>query len=217
MLLQSEDHVVFIGDSITDGGWEASASGLGSGYVAMVAGRLFRDYPEMQFTVTNRGVSGNKLGDLVGRAKADVIGADPPPTVVSILIGINDVWSVFEEDGGESTPPAKFYEDYTRLCRKIVDKLDARLVILEPFCLPVEPVTADWRTELDPKIQVVRQIAADFAAPLVPLDGVFAAACSTALPEYWTEDGVHPSLAGHQLIADSWLEAVRRAAAPATK
>lgn len=214
MLLENGDHVVFVGDSITDGGWEDSASGLGAGYVAMVAGRLFRDYPGMELSVTNRGVIGNKLRDVTERLKSDVLALTPSPTVVSILIGINDVWGVFEEDA-PSMPPPKFYEEYTRLCRRIVEKLEARLVILEPFCLPVEPVTAEWRTELDPKIQVVRQIAADFAAPLVPLDGIFAAACSCAPPEYWTEDGFHPTLAGHQLIADAWLEAIHRVAPPA--
>lgn len=213
MLIARDDHILFLGDSITDGGREDSASGLGAGFVSLVAGRLFMDHPQKQLCITNRGVSGNRLRNLLDRLGSDVLELDPTPTIVSILIGINDVWAVFEEgfDEEERVPVAQFYEDYTRLCRRIVEKLDARLVVMEPFCLPVEPVTAEWHGELDPKIQAVRQIATDFSAPLIPLDGLFTAACSYAPPEYWTADGVHPTLAGHQLIADSWLDAVRRA------
>lgn len=216
MLLKRGDHILFLGDSITDGGREESASGLGGGYVSLIAGRLYMDYLDMGLLVTNRGVSGNRLADLLERLKADVLEVDPAPTIVSILVGINDVWAAFEEGGEEveSVPVTKFYEDYTKLCKQVVDKLKARLVVLEPFCLPVEPVTAEWHGELDPKIQAVRQIATDFGAPLIPLDGLFTAACSYAQPEYWTEDGVHPTLAGHQLIADAWLDAVRRARSP---
>ena len=213
MLIRRDDHILFIGDSITDGGREESASGLGAGYVSLVAGRLFMDYPEKQLCISNRGVSGNRLGDLLERLGPDVLDLEPAPTIVSILVGINDVWAVFEEgdEEAEPVPVTQFYEDYTRLCRRVVEKLKARLVVMEPFCLPVEPVTAEWHGELDPKIQAVRQIATDFSAPLIPLDGLFTAACSYAQPEYWTEDGVHPTLAGHQLIADAWLDAVRRA------
>lgn len=213
MLVRSDDHILFLGDSITDGGREDSASGLGAGYVSLIAGRLFMDYPELGLCITNRGVSGNRLADLLERMGPDVLDVDPPPTIVSVLIGIADVWAVFEEGGGKAdpVPVAQFYEDYTRLCRRVVEKLKARLVVLEPFCLPVEPVTAEWHAELDPKIQAVRQIATDFGAPLIPLDGLFTAACGYAVPEYWTEDGVHPTLAGHQLIADAWLDAVKRA------
>lgn len=216
MLLKRGDHILFLGDSITDGGREESASGLGGGYVSLIAGRLYMDCLEMGLLVTNKGVVGNRLSDLLERVDSDVLQMDPPPTIVSILVGINDVWAAFEDGAEEEdqVPVTKFYEDYTKLCERIVDKLKARLVVLEPFCLPVEPVTAEWHGELDPKIQAVRQIATDFDAPLIPLDGMFTAACSYATPEYWTEDGVHPTLAGHQLIADAWLDAVRRARLP---
>ena len=41
----------------------------------------------------------------------------------------------------------------------------------------------------------------------MPLDGMFAAAARLNKPDYWLHDGVHPTLAGHTLIADAWLEA----------
>jgi lysophospholipase L1-like esterase len=66
-----------------------------------------------------------------------------------------------------------------------------------------------WREDLDPKIAVVRQLAREFHAILVPLDGIFAQASTQREPAFWAGDGVHPSNAGHALIAQSWLRAVK--------
>lgn len=66
-----------------------------------------------------------------------------------------------------------------------------------------------WREDLDPKITVVRELAREFDALLIPLDGLFAQASMTAPPSYWAPDGVHPSAAGHALIAKAWLKTVK--------
>jgi lysophospholipase L1-like esterase len=65
-----------------------------------------------------------------------------------------------------------------------------------------------WREDLDPKIQAVRELAREFGALLVPLDGLFAQASMRAPAGFWAPDGVHPSPAGHALIAKAWLETV---------
>ena len=59
-----------------------------------------------------------------------------------------------------------------------------------------------WREDLNPRIEVVRKLAAEYSALLIPLDGRFAAACVTAEPAFWAADGVHPTLAGYGLIAN---------------
>jgi lysophospholipase L1-like esterase len=74
--------------------------------------------------------------------------------------------------------------------------------------LPYGLVTRAWRQDLDPKITVVRGLAREFGAVLVPLDDIFAAAAGKAPPGYWAEDGVHPTYAGHGLIAQAWLRHV---------
>jgi acyl-CoA thioesterase-1 len=79
---------------------------------------------------------------------------------------------------------------------------------MEPFVLPVPDDRRTWREDLDPKLAVVRHLAREFNALLIPLDGIFAAACTQQPPAFWAADGVHPSSAGHALIAKSWLEAV---------
>ncbi|MGO4843283.1 hypothetical protein AB4144_64515, partial [Rhizobiaceae sp. 2RAB30] len=62
--------------------------------------------------------------------------------------------------------------------------------------------------DLDPKITVVRELAREFDARLVCLDGLFAQASTRAESAFWAPDGVHPSPAGHALIAKAWLQAV---------
>jgi len=79
---------------------------------------------------------------------------------------------------------------------------------VEPFVLPVPENRKSWRQDLDPKIHIVRELAREYGAMLVPLDGLFAAASAKAEPAYWAPDGVHPSPAGHALIADAWLRTV---------
>jgi lysophospholipase L1-like esterase len=55
---------------------------------------------------------------------------------------------------------------------------------------------------------VVHKLAAEFDAVLVPMDKIFADAAKRREPAYWAPDGVHPTLAGHALIAQSWMHAV---------
>jgi lysophospholipase L1-like esterase len=82
------------------------------------------------------------------------------------------------------------------------------LIILEPFLLPVPADRVGWRVDLDPKINAARELAREFKAVYVALDGLFAAASAQRDPAFWLPDGVHPSLAGHALIAQAWLKAV---------
>jgi len=207
MLLRKNDHVLFFGDSITDAGRKNKGGGdenLGAGYVAMVAEALRGRYPELKLRFTNRGIGGNHVSDLEKRLAADVI--DLKPTVVSILIGINDTWHWF--DRGRVSPLDEFHAAYQRICRRIVEELAARLVICEPFLLPTPPDRAAWRVDLDPRIHAVRRIGAEFADVYLPLDGLFAAAACSKPAEFWLHDGVHPTPAGHKLIADAWIQAV---------
>lgn len=202
MFLKQDDVILFQGDSITDAGRDYSDYGsLGHGYPLLIAGRLGHRYPEKNLTVLNRGISGNRTVDLQERWNEDCLALKP--TVVSIYIGINDTWRRY--DNGSVTTSQQFESSYRDLLERTTKSLDARLVMVEPFVLPHPEDRKGWREDLDPKIQVVRKLAREFGALLVPLDGLFAAACSQAEPSYWAGDGVHPSPAGHELIADAWL------------
>jgi len=200
--IQKDDHILFYGDSITDAGRDRTKpESLGFGYAALAAARLQALYPESNLRVTNRGIGGNRIYDLEERLEVDVLTLQP--TLVSILIGINDTWRVF--DSNQESPITEFQASYRRILQKIAGT-GSRLVILEPFLLPVREGQADWRADLDPRIHAARELAREFGAGYIPLDGIFAQAATRQKMEYWMGDGVHPSMAGHALIAEHWVE-----------
>lgn len=206
MLIEDRAVVLFQGDSITDAGRGRGDDGnLGSGYPNMIAAWFSAAYPGKNVRFANRGISGNRVNDLDARWKEDCL--DLEPTWLSIMIGINDVWRRY--DSGDPTSAEAFEAGYRRiLTRAKEDSSSPRLIILEPFVLPVPADRLSWREDLDPKIQVVRGLAREFGAIYVPLDGAFSAACVHREPAFWAADGVHPTQAGHALIARKWLEAV---------
>lgn len=78
---------------------------------------------------------------------------------------------------------------------------------MEPFLIPAAADKAPMRPLVDATIHIIRSLAQRNRLTLVPLDGLFAAASEVNPPFYWAEDGVHPTPAGHRLIADAWLRA----------
>ena len=204
MFLKPDDHVLFYGDSITDVGRSPDGtSHLGGGYAFLCAAFLGARFSEMNLRWSNTGISGNRVGDLEERLQTDVL--DRKPNLVSILIGINDTWRSF--DSGEKSPVADFQNSYRRIAGAIQES-GARLMILEPFLLPIPDDRRAWREDLDPRIFACREIAREFGAHYLPLDGIFAAAACRQSLAYWAPDGVHPSAAGHALIAQNWIDAV---------
>ncbi len=205
-LIEDGAVVLFQGDSITDTyrGF-LDTQDLGKGYAMMVAAWFSALYPEKSVQFINRGISGNQTADLRDRWTADCL--DLRPTWVSIMIGINDTWRRYDCDDPTSV------QDYEMVYRDILEStratLDTRLILCEPFVLPVSPDRIAWREDLDPKIDVVRKLAREFNALLVPLDGIFAQHAVLREPAFWAPDGVHPSAAGHALIAQSWLRSVK--------
>ncbi|MBN1247012.1 MAG: SGNH/GDSL hydrolase family protein [Anaerolineae bacterium] len=199
-----EATVLFQGDSITDAGRSRQDDNdLGRGYPAMVAAWFSALYPEKRVRFINRGISGNRAKDLRERWQRDCL--DLHPTLVSILIGINDTWRRY--DSGDPTPVEHYEAAYRAVLEVTRDTLQAQIMILEPFSLPIPEDRAAWRADLDPKIAVTRMLAREFGATLVPLDGLFAAAAAQREMGFWLPDGVHPSAAGHALIAQAWLRA----------
>ncbi len=197
--------ILFQGDSITDCGRDyKNDDQLGLGYAKFVAAWYQMLCPEKNVTFINRGISGNRAGHLRDRWQKECI--DLKPDVVSILIGINDVWRRY--DSNDPTSVETYMDNYRAILTQVRDELGAQLILLEPFVLPTPEDRLTWREDLDPKIQAARALAREFDATYVPLDGLFAQACSRREASHWAEDGVHPSPAGHALIAQAWLQAV---------
>ncbi|MCE5314871.1 MAG: SGNH/GDSL hydrolase family protein [Armatimonadota bacterium] len=197
--------VLFQGDSVTDAcrTYDDPAS-LGQGYPMMIAASYGSMYPEQYVQFINRGVSGDRVINLQKRWQSDCI--ELQPDVVSILIGVNDTWRRY--DSNDPTSTEAFEKVYRDILTQTREKTDAQIILMEPFVLPYPEDRIAWREDLDPRIHVVRSLAREFEAALIPLDGIFAQASARREIEFWAADGVHPTLAGHALIARAWIETV---------
>lgn len=192
--------ILFFGDSITDAGRRDDPDELGDGYVRVIADRFAQTRPDLR--VVNRGIGGNRTGDLIARLDADCI--DERPDVVSILIGINDVWRRYDDD--DATSAEQFEANLRTILSAIRERTTAAIVILEPFLVPVTDKLR-FREDLDPKIEIERRLAGEFGATFVPLDAVLIAHAQQSGPESIADDGIHPTPDGHRIVAETWLAA----------
>jgi len=87
-------------------------------------------------------------------------------------------------------------------------QLKCQIVLLEPFLLPSSGNFLELTEELNKKIEVVRKLANEFETKLIPLNDIFLKACIKRDSSFWSLDGAHPTLAGHALIAQSWIKGV---------
>lgn len=194
--------LVFIGDSITDADHGTDPEGLGDGYVRRVA-----RYCGESAWVLNRGVSGDRVTDLQKRWDADALAERP--WLLSVYVGINDVWRRFDSDDPTSA------EDFGGIYRDLLDRARRagveRFVLMEPFVLPVEPAQSRWLDDLAEKQAVVHRLASAPDSVLVALQEPLRAAADRLGPAAVASDGVHPSEEGTRLIAAAWLDRVARA------
>src|SRR5690606_33242335 len=127
------------------------------------------------------------------------------PTVLSILIGVNDFWHML--NGKYSGTIETYRKDYQALLQRTKDALpDVKLIIGEPFAvLGAKTVNNEWFPRFDAYRQAARELADKFGAAFIPYQSIFEKATRVAPAPYWTGDGVHPSLAGAQLMAEAVL------------
>ncbi|MCM2370084.1 SGNH/GDSL hydrolase family protein [Aporhodopirellula aestuarii] len=201
--------VLFQGDSITDAGRDRKrgnandSRSLGHGYPVLVAGGLLKDYAGKNIKVFNRGISGHKVPDLANRWQADCI--DIKPDVLSILIGVNDIWHKLN---GRYDGTVETYETgYKALLEDTLEKLpNVRIAICEPFVLRCGAVGDHWFPEFTQRLEAARRVADELSLERVAFQDMFDEAIKVAPPQYWAADGVHPTLAGHTLMAETWRQ-----------
>ena len=204
---------LFQGDSITDGNRSRNNDWnhvMGHGYAYLIASRLWYDLPHKKFNFYNRGISGNKVTDLAERWQQDTL--DIKPDVLSILIGVNDLDAFI--NGNELHSKEKYEERYHSLLQQTKTTLpNVRLVLCEPFILPVGKVKDKWdeySAEIKPRQEIVKQLAQQFNAIFIPCQQAFNDALKKAPADYWIWDGIHPMPAGHELIAREWIKEVSK-------
>lgn len=208
--LKDNDVILFQGDSITDGN-RGRGSDLnhihGHGYQYILASEMYADNFDKNIEVINRGISGNRIADLSARWNEDCL--ELKPTVLSILIGVNDLHFNFYDNSGSTA------QNYGKIYRTLLDSVleknpDTMLVIMEPFFgVSKEKSYNDYiSANIGAFATEAKKVAEEYNAVFVPLQDVFDeyAKRTDIFKLLW--DGVHPTTGGHQLIARRWKECV---------
>jgi lysophospholipase L1-like esterase len=158
--------------------------------------------------VINSGVAGDRVRNIRQRLESDCLACRPE--IVTLLIGVNDTWRRYDSD--DPTPVDQFAADYDATLCSVRKAGIETLIVMEPFLVPINEKQRRWRIDdLEPKIETVRTVSARYNAVLVPLDYAFAAFAAAEGAVAAAEDGIHPSAAGNQLIADCWMGAAEDA------
>ena len=201
--------ILFQGDSITDAGRNRDVFfDQGKGYPNLVSAYLGFESPG-EYEFVNRGISGNRIVDLYARMKIDLINLKPD--IMSILIGVNDIWHEVSRENGVA--PDKFKKIYSMLIEEVKEALpDIKIMLLEPFVLegPATAENMDKFADVKKMAQATKEIAEKYNLVFVPLQEKFDEAAKLAPTTYWLEDGVHPTPMGHELIKREWLKAFNK-------
>jgi lysophospholipase L1-like esterase len=198
--------VLFQGDSITDGGRQRTGTDqnhiMGQDYAYVLAAEIGSRIPERNIHFINRGVSGERVVDLAARWKDDTLALKPD--VLSILVGVNDTF------GSKGILTVEEFEAaYDKLLAQTVAALpDTKIVLGEPFLLPVGKHQQNYEqemNELKKRQAVVAKLGDKYHLPVIHYQQAFDDAQSRAPADRWSWDGIHPTYAGHGLMAREWM------------
>ncbi len=209
--LKENDIILFQGDSITDGnrGRNSDLNHVhGHGYQYIIAAELTADNLDKNVEFINRGISGNRIADLYGRWVEDCLNLKP--TILSILIGVNDIIFNWEHKSG-SDP-----ERYEKIYRYLLDEVkkqnpDTLIVIMEPFFgeKKEEELNTFFKERIGGYAEAAKKIAEEYGAVFVPLQDMIDSYKEKTDIYNILWDGIHPTTCGHELIARRWKECVK--------
>lgn len=202
--LVKEDKVVFLGDSITQGG------GGPKGYITLVTKAIQEKHPDYGLSTVNAGISGHKVPNLQARLDKDVLAKKP--TIVFIYIGINDVWHG-ENDPKKGTPKDKYEAGLKDLIARI-NAAGARAILCTPSVIGEKAAgTNKLDAMLDEYSDLSRKVAAETKTQLCDLRKAFLEHLKANNPNnkeagILTGDRVHLNEAGNKLVAEQMLKAL---------
>jgi lysophospholipase L1-like esterase len=199
--LKKGEKIVFLGDSITQGGVGKT------GYVTLIKTTMTEKHKDLGVEIVGAGISGNKVPDLQKRLEKDVLAKKP--TVVVIYIGINDVWHG-ENDPTKGTSKEKFEEGLKEIIQKIKDS-GARVVLCTPTVIGEKKAGANkLDSKLDEYADISRKVAKETGSELCDLRKAFADHLAKNNEKdkesgILTTDRVHLNDAGNKLVAETML------------
>lgn len=198
--------ILFQGDSVTDAGRDRSdPHDMGNGYPRYASAMIQDSFPDTEFEFVNLGISGNRTEHLVARLEADFI--EIQPDIVSIMIGVNDVWHHYAFEAIETTDE-QFETNYREVLEAVKSRTNARILMIQPFLLEtVDPAKQELCEELANKQAIVKRLADEYADAYLPLDEVLHSMTEEE-PAYYAADGVHPTPDGACSIGEAYLGAI---------
>lgn len=211
--LKKNDVILFQGDSITDWGRNKNeakpntSGALGNSYPLIASSNILMNHSADNLQIYNRGVSGNKVFQLADRWDTDCL--QLKPTVLSILVGVNDLFHAIRE--GYKGTIETYRNDYKNLLDRTKQTLpEVQLIIGEPFLTKgIRPESESWYPRFAEFQSAAREMAQSYNAVFIPYQQVFDDALEIAPAKYWSLDGIHPSVAGAGLMAKAWLAAIK--------
>lgn len=204
--------ILFFGDSITDCDRNRNDFyDMGNGYANMVKATLGLENPG-EYEFINRGIGGDRIVDLYARNKIDF--TNLKPDYASIYVGINDTGYEIAFQNGVDTE--KFEKIYTMMIDEIKEAChEIKLIIITPFFLESKNTCnteqcpdrlEKFKADVPTKVAAAKRIAQKYNLPVIELQPVFDELLKKAPADYWTQDGVHPTACGHEMIKRLWLE-----------
>ena len=200
--------ILFQGDSITDAGRDKrNYHDLGNGYPKYAAEMIAAEHPDVDFEFINFGIGGNRTCQLFDRLYEDCIAFSPD--IVSVLIGINDIWHR-HDIGRIETTDEQIALNYRCILERLKKQTNAKIVMLQPYLLDCTGID-HLRPDLERLLPIVDGLAEKYADVYVKLNDCFAEAVKTQpTPLYYSADGVHPNAEGAKFIAKQYKDAINK-------
>ena len=196
--------ILFLGDSITDGGRDyRNYHNMGESYPKYAAEAIAKALPDVELEFINLGIGGNRSDQLFDRLFHD--GVELAPDFVSVYIGINDVWHRYSHHN--TTTNEQIAANFRAILERLKRETNAKMLVLTPYLLDCEGKD-EVRADLPAVVALEEKILADYADAYVPLGKLFAEALKTQPePHFYSADGVHPNENGARFIAEHYVKA----------
>lgn len=211
MQLSQNDFILFTGDSVTDCGRQRPVGqgelfdALGNGYVRLINTLVQAFVPQLNLRIENTGFSGNNILQLKERWQSDV--ADLHPDWISVLIGINDVYSQFHSPFIPEWHVS--LETYSNTLDQLVSSTEKSvkgIFLMSPFIIDPN-VNDEVRKMLALYNAEIKNTAKHHNCIYIDLQKAFDEYCENRHCSFLTLDKIHPNMIGSMLIAREFLKA----------
>ena len=204
MNLKAGQKIVMIGDSITDAGRREAEPPYGTGYMTLVRSFVNALHPELDLTWVNRGIGGDTVRHLAERWVGDVL--DEQPDVLTVMIGINDVWRRFGDSPLEAVPADEYQSSLVTLLRSVTETRETALYVGSPYMIEADG-SDPMRAAMDVYGGLAREVAEEVGATYIDVQAAFDRVLACSESADWAHDRIHPNQPGHAVIALEFLRA----------